>query len=100
MVVDTLFEKSALGEQQIHRRSCGIRSLEQRTAVAEVNDSPFRLDARMRPDDLQVEHDSTRDDRLMESAKDVHDVVGGDSSKCPGEQHDVEAGRRNLDVGS
>jgi len=98
VVVDTLFDKPALGHQEIHRCSCGIRSLEERTAVADVDDSPLRLDARMRPDDLQVEDDSTGDNCLMESAKDVHHVLIGDSSECPREQRDVESGRRDLDV--
>ena len=98
VIIDRLLDEEALIDQQIHRCSRGIRSLEQRAAVGDVDQPPLRLDARMRADDLQVEHDATRDDRLPESAEDVHDVLRRDSSECPGEDHNVEVRRRQHDL--
>jgi hypothetical protein len=49
-------------------------------------------------DGMQVEHRPTGDEKLMDVAQGVHDALTFDSSQGPGEEREVEAPPRDLDL--
>jgi hypothetical protein len=48
---------------------------------------------------MQVEHRPARDEKLMDVAQGVHDALAFDSSQGPGEEREVEAPPRDVDLG-
>ena len=50
-------------------------------------------------DRMQVEHHPAGDEKLMDVTQGVHDALAFDSSQGPGEEREVEAPPRDVDVG-
>jgi hypothetical protein len=50
-------------------------------------------------DRMQVEHRPAGDEKLMDVTQGVHDALAFDSSQGPGEEREVEAPPRDVDVG-
>ena len=98
VVVYGLLGEVACGHPLVDRCRRRVGLAEERLAVDLADDPAAGLDARVRPDDLEVEDGSSRSQPLEHSTQDVHDVLGPDSSERPGEERDVEGRSLDLDL--
>ncbi len=81
VVVDCLLDQPAGGNEIIDGRGGGVSLVKKRLAVDLAQHSTVALDARVRPDHLQIEQQPARPHCVEHIAQDVHDVLGLYSSE-------------------
>jgi len=97
MVVDGFLDELTGGYGGIDGCRGGVRFREEWLSVKLTNESLADLDARVRPDHLEVEDEPARLHCVDHMAQDVHDVLRLYSSQGPREDHEVERVRLDLD---
>jgi hypothetical protein len=97
MVVDSLLDQLTGANGGVDGGHGSVRLREEWLTVKLADELPIDLDARVRPDHLEIEDDTACLDCVDHMAQDVHDILRLYSSQRPREDHEVERVRLDLD---
>ena len=98
VVIDGLFDQTAVEDEGIDRRGGRVSEAEEWLAVDCAEDLAVYFNVRIGPDHLQVEHDAAELHCFDHVAQDVHDVLRLHSSKRPGKDDEIERLGFDLDL--